>query len=258
MTDGREARGDEDPPLWFKEHFDDAAGQVLSFLGGAGLTLQGRTVADIGCGDGIVDLGLAIKGGPRKLVGYDVRPTDVDALRRIARAAAVAAELPECLSFATSQPDLVPAEDDVFDVVVSWSTFEHVTRPVRMLSEIKRILKPGGVLFIQLWPFFHSEHGGHLWPHYDEPFPHLLHPGAEIRERVRGRRGTDPGRDALDEYDSLNRITLDELHHALLAAGMTVARLELLTNVVHVPSELAYLPLGLIGVAGVNLVAIGL
>lgn len=257
MTERGAARGDEDPDLWFRGHFDDAADQVLSFLGGAGLALAGQTVADIGCGDGIVDLGLALKGDPRKLVGYDLLPTDVDALRRAARATAVAEELPDCLSFATSQPDRVPAEDGIFDVVVSWSTFEHVTRPVRMLTEVKRILKPGGVLFLQLWPFFHSEHGGHLWPHYEEPFPHLLHTDAEIREQVRGHRGTDPRCDALDEYDTLNRITLGELHCALLAAGMIVARLQLLTNAVHIPAELAHVPLSLVGVGGVKLLAIG-
>ena len=55
------------------------------------------------------------------------------------------------------------------------------------------------MLFLQLWPFFYSEHGGHLWPHYDEPFPHLIHADEAIREHIRGRSGTDPSRDAVDE-----------------------------------------------------------
>src|SRR5262249_45721037 len=156
--------------------------------------------------------------------------TDVDALRRTARAAGVADELPEALSFATSGIDQLPDENDSFDVVITWSVFEHVTYPVRMLSEISRVLKPGGILFLQLWPFYYSEHGGHLWPHYDEEFPHLRHADEEIREHLRGRRGTDATRrDAVDEYESLNRITVDQLHSAILAAGMTVTKLELLT-----------------------------
>jgi SAM-dependent methyltransferase len=168
----------------------------------------------------------------------------------------VADELPESLSFATSRINEIPAQDDTFDVVVTWSVFEHVTQPVRMLSEIHRILKPDGILFLQLWPFFYSEHGGHLWPHYEEEFPQLLHTDADIREHLRGRRGTDPTRDAVDEYDSLNRLTVDQLQSALLAAGMIVTKLELIANATHIPRELAHIPLSLLGVGGVKLLAI--
>jgi SAM-dependent methyltransferase len=252
-----EVRGDQDPQEWFSEHFDGAAQQILDFLETPDGTLRDRTVADVGSGDGVIDLGLAVKGRPRRLVGYDVRPTDVDALRRIAAAAGVGDALPASLSFETSRVDQLPAEDDTFDVVVTWSVFEHVSYPVRMLSEISRVLKPDGILFLQLWPFFYSEHGGHLWPHYDEEFPHLRRTDEEIREHIRGRRGTDATRrDAVDEYESLNRITVDELQNAILAAGMTVTKLELLTGAVHVPVDLGHLPLSRLGVGGVKLLAI--
>ena len=251
-----EVRGDEDPQRWFTEHFDGAAQQVLDFLDSPD-GLVNRTVADVGSGDGVIDLGLTIKGRPRRLVGYDVRPTDTDALRRMAAAAGVGAELPEALSFETSRVDQLPSEDDMFDVVITWSVFEHVSRPVRMLSEISRVLKPDGILFLQVWPFFYSEHGGHLWPHYDEEFPHLRRTDEEIREHLRGRRGTDASRrDAVDEYESLNRITVDQLHAAILAAGLTVTKLELLTASVHIPLDLGHMPLSLLGVGGVKLLAV--
>lgn len=256
MSVGPEIRGDQDPQEWFREHFDGAVEQVLEFLDVPD-PLADRTVADVGSGDGVIDLGLTIKGRPRQMVGYDVRPTDVDALRRIAAAAGVGEGLPEALSFETSGVDQLPAEDDTFDVVVTWSVFEHVSYPVRMLSEISRVLKPDGILFLQLWPFFYSEHGGHLWPHYEEEFPHLRRADEEIREHIRGRRGTDATRrDAVDEYESLNRITVDQLQNAILAAGMTVTKLELLTAAVHVPLELGHMPLSLLGVGGVKLLAV--
>jgi SAM-dependent methyltransferase len=256
MSPRSDIRGDQDPQVWFREHFDDAAQQVLSFLGEEGLTVEGAVVVDIGAGDGVIDLGLALKGRPEMLVGYDIRPTDVDALRRFANEAGVATELPACLSFAPSAVDGLPAPDESFDFAVTWSVFEHVSSPVRMLAEIARVLKPGGVLFLQVWPLFHSEHGGHLWPHYAEPFPHLMRGDAEIREHLVGRRGTDPTREAVDEYDSLNRATLDDLQRALLLAGLRTVKLELLTSTVHIPYDLSHVPLSLIGVGGVKLLAL--
>ncbi len=249
-------RADEDPELWFSEHYEDAADQILEFLTIEGPPIEGKLVVDIGAGDGIIDVGLAIKGRPRELIAYDVRPTDVDALRRMVKLSGVADEIPANLSFARSAVDALPAPDGYFDVAVTWSVFEHVTEPVRMLSEVSRVLKPGGALFLQLWPFFHSEHGGHLWPHFADPFPHLLHSDEEIRERLIGRRATDPTREALDEYESLNRITLDDLHRALLVAGFTTVKLELLTNTIHIPPVLSHLPLSLVGVGGVKLLAV--
>lgn len=243
-------------PEWFEAHFDQAADQTLAFLSDAGRSIEGRTVADIGCGDGIIDLGLAIKGKPEKLIGFDVRPPNVDGVARAAQAAGVGDQLPGCLSFQTSSPREIPAEDDTFDVVVTWSVFEHVTYPVAMLSEVARILKPDGVLFLQLWPFYYSEHGGHLWPHYTESFPHLRHTDAEIREHLSGRRGTDPTRDAVDEYESLNHVSVDQLQRGLLAAGLVVTKLELLTSAFHIPRELAHLPLSLLGIGGVKLLAV--
>lgn len=256
MTEEAENRQDEDPQRWFSEHYDGAADQVLEFLSDDRAALVGKVVADVGAGDGIIDLALSIKGRPAKLVGFDVRPTDVDALRRAAGVAGVANELPEALSFARSEIDGLPAPDDYFDVVVTWSVFEHVSQPVRMLTEIARVLKPGGVLFLQLWPFYYSEHGGHLWPHYDEAFPHLLHDREQIEAHVTGRRATDPTRDAVDEFRSLNRITLDGLQRAMLVAGLTTVKLELIANTMQIPRQVSHLPLSEVGIAGVKLLAV--
>ena len=137
-------------------------------------------------------------------------------------------ELPSCLRFERSQPVGIPAESDYFDVVTTWSVFEHVDDPVGLLGEVSRVLKPDGFLFLQLWPFYDSEHGGHLWPHYEGPYPHHLHKDEEILSDVEGQRATDPRRSADDEYRSLNRLGLDDLHRALLANGLAVGKAEAL------------------------------
>ena len=243
------------PVRWFTDHFDVAADEVIDFLGGDGISLEGRRVADVGCGDGILDLGLALKGNPVELVGYDLRPVDASALLRSAQAAETAEALPDNLRFEVSQPTLIPAQDETFDVVVSWSVFEHVDDPVGLLREVRRVMRPNAYFFLQVWPFYLSEHGGHLWPHYHEPFPHLLKPDEEILAHVEGRPATAPRRGADDEYRSLNRITLDGLQRALLSSGFVVSKLKLLVNPVHIPVALNHLPLSDLGVGGVELLA---
>jgi len=49
---------------WFEDHFSSAASQILDFLGADGISLQGKRVADVGCGDGIIDLGLVELAAP--------------------------------------------------------------------------------------------------------------------------------------------------------------------------------------------------
>ena len=60
---GRERKSAEE---WFTEHYVDAADQVLGFIAASGLGIGGREVADIGSGDGIIDLALATRGAPSR------------------------------------------------------------------------------------------------------------------------------------------------------------------------------------------------
>jgi SAM-dependent methyltransferase len=245
-----------DAASWFEQHFNQAADEILEFLAGDGLDLKGKVVADVGSGDGIIDLALATKGAPESLVGYDIKQTDTTALLRSAKVAGAAEELPHNLAFVASEPEHIPAVPEAFDVVVTWSVFEHVSNPVALLSEVRRILRPDGVLFMQIWPLYYSEHGGHLWPHYEEGFPHLLHHDDAILNMVEGKAGTYPHSAADSEYRSLNRLTLDDLQRALLSNRLLVSKLELLAQTTHIPPQLAHVPLSALGIGGVKLLAI--
>ncbi len=249
---------EHDAAQWFTDHYEHAAQQIIDFVAGDQIELAGMTVADIGSGDGIIDLGFLAKARPAKVIGFDVRPTDVDALRRSAEAASVTEPFPdaETLSFVASGPDHIPAPDASFDLVYTWSVFEHVSRPVRMLAEIRRVLKPDGQLFLQLWPFFHSRHGGHAWMSVREPFQHLRLSPFELVEELRGRQGTDPTRTADDEFRSLNRLTVDELQRALLLARLRIAKVQLISETVHIPGDLAHHRLSDLAISGIKLLAV--
>ena len=53
----------------------------------------------------------------------------------------------------------IPVNDCSFDVIVTQETLEHVRDPFKAMSELYRILKPGGTLYCQL-PFIIGYHPG--------------------------------------------------------------------------------------------------
>ena len=249
---------EHDHQKWFGEHYDDAPRQIIDFFAGDGIDLAGKTVADIGCGDGIIDLGVFHKAKPAKLVGYDVRGGDLTSLKRMAEVMDLDEPFPDADRFnlAVSGEQHIPAPDSSFDYAFTWSVFEHVSMPMEMFAEIARILKPEGALFLQIWPLYYSEHGGHLWLNYRESYSHLLRSDSEIEANVRFSAATDPTRSADDEYRSLNRLTIDDLQRAMLAGGLAVTKLELLTETVHIPPRLSMHPLSALGISGVKLLAV--
>jgi SAM-dependent methyltransferase len=242
---------------WFHDHFEKAATEVIDFLSSSGIGLTGRDVADVGTGDGIIDLGVALHAKPARLVGFDIIETDNERLLATAQREGVAKKLPPELEFRLSEPTRLPYDDDSFDVVYSWSTFEHVAEPIPLLRDIHRVMRPLGVLMIQLWPLFHSQHGSHLWQYFPEGFVQLLCSEVEIETAVRQNPGPDVewSERLLDEFRSCNKITLDGLQAALSAAGFRVSKLELTSETVVIPPELKRVPLSLLGISGLKLLA---
>ena len=88
-----------------------------------------------------------------------------------------------------------------------------------------------------------------------EPFAHLSRSPFELEQQLRGRQGTDPTRTADDEFQSLNRLTLDGLQRALLLAHLRIAKVELLSETVHIPPEVAHHPLADLAISGIKLLA---
>jgi SAM-dependent methyltransferase len=242
---------------WFHEHFVEAADQIIEFLRGDGIELSGRDVADVGSGDGIIDLGVSLKAKPRSLTGFDIDATEKPRLIAFSQREGVADELPEGLEFRKSEQTRLPADDRSFDVVFSWSTFEHVSEPIDLLRDIRRTLRGSGVLMIQVWPFYYSQHGSHLWQYFPEGFAQLMLDEEDLESRVRANPGPDVewSERLLAEYRSCNRITLDGLQSALLAADFRIGKLELLTEALHIPPALGHFPLSQLGVSGVKLLA---
>lgn len=97
----------------------------------------GRCVLDLGCGEGSFTGELARVGA--EPVGVDVAEAAVTRARRAHPA----------LHFSTLTADgRLPLEDSSCDLVWAGEVIEHVADTARTLSEIRRVLRPGGRLLI--------------------------------------------------------------------------------------------------------------
>lgn len=256
--DGSAARWFASQDNWWPEHFEGAVDQALAELHGSGIATEGRELLDIGCGDGIISLGLWRRGDFAGVTGMDIVPTDTAFLDAEARRHDVEPVGPgDALRFVQSVPDSAPFPDASFDLATAWSVFEHVTEPRPLLRDVHRVLRPGGVLFIQVWPLWFSEHGSHLWPFFDDSFVHLTRTPEEILEHLRGRI-EDPAlaQSMYDLYESCNRHTVDDIQSALLDAGFGIGKVTLTGASVHVPPMLQKVPLSRLAIDGCTILAV--
>jgi ubiquinone/menaquinone biosynthesis C-methylase UbiE len=256
--DGSAARWFASQDSWWPEHYESAVDQALAELHGSGIGTEGRDLLDIGCGDGIISLGLLRRSDLGSVTGMDIVPTDTAFLDHEARRHGVDPIGPDdALRFVRSVPDTAPFPDASFDLATAWSVFEHVTEPRPLLRDVLRVLRPGGVLFIQVWPLWFSEHGSHLWPFFDETFVHLTRTPEEILEHLRGRI-EDPAlaRSMFDLYESCNRHTVDDIQAALLDAGFRIGKVTLSGASVHVPPALHGVPLSRLAIDGCTILAV--
>ncbi len=148
--------------------------------------LSGLTAADVGCSAGFIADELAGAGAARTY-GVDI---DVPGLR------AARTRFGDHVQFVCAAGQALPFPDASLDVVVFNHIYEHVVDPDAVIADVKRVLKPDGVLYLGL-----GNRLGIMEPHYKLPFLSYLPPAAADRyvrafgradsyyERFRTRRG---------------------------------------------------------------------
>lgn len=97
-----------------------------------------KDVLDIACGEGYGTAALALVA--RTAMGVDLDPESVRHAAAKYMAMNVGFRIGDCTA--------IPATDASFDLAVSFETIEHLTEQERMLGELKRVLRPNGVLVI--------------------------------------------------------------------------------------------------------------
>ena len=145
------------------EYFRSA--KVLAFLELAGVRPGGR-VLDAGCGGGGMPLSLAEESA--RVVGIDLVDRFRDAGTRLAREKHL-----RNLDFVQADGTALPFAAAAFDAVLSHAVIEHVADADRYLAQCRRVLKPGGWMYLSTAPYL-SFAGAHL-PRLKVPVPlHLL------------------------------------------------------------------------------------
>ena len=105
----------------------------------------GDTVLDVGCGAGM-DLLLAAKrtGGMGHAIGIDMTPAMIER----AKAAALKAGLWKTVKVRRGIAEELPIESETIDVVISNGVLNLSADKMRAFSEIFRVLRPGGRLYL--------------------------------------------------------------------------------------------------------------
>lgn len=114
--------------------------------------LKGKSVLDIGCGAGGVDVLLAETYGAAYVTGIDVE----DTVLAHARDRAARAGLSERLGFAKVAPGPLPFPPASFDIVFSKDAIVHIPDKDVLMREVFRVLKPGGWFVASDWLIGHD------------------------------------------------------------------------------------------------------
>lgn len=127
--------------------------KVIQALERAGVEVGGR-VLDAGCGSGGTALSLAEESAAA--VGLDL-----DARFRGSGTSLAVEKAIRNAAFVQGDGTRLPFRDASFDLVFSHSVIEHVASARGYLAECRRVLKPGGVLYLSTAPYL-SLAGAHL------------------------------------------------------------------------------------------------
>jgi SAM-dependent methyltransferase len=234
----------------FRSEYDYAlfeyyrSAKVLAFLERAGVTIDGR-VLDAGCGGGGMPLSLAEHA--RLVVGID----PIDRFGQAGVTLARERRLPN-LSFARADGMALPFREGCFDLVLSHAVIEHVADAPLYLRECRRVLAPGGRVYLSTAPYL-SFAGAHL-PRLRIPVPlHLVagraiafrtfqllarHAPWTLREPAHENSFIRDARLGIDKHDDLlEKVRVQRLRGQIAGAGLRVMREEL-----HVTSTVRRLP----------------
>ena len=215
-------------PHWTEADFIHGAdikrrrcGRLIEKFSAHGGVLGAAAVLDVGCGDGSNCLVLAQR-GTKHVTGIDLqlamfaddehgRLTRMLAHRILDGVAASPDAVPDAvaklpLRFAPMDAARLEFPDASFDWLLSRSAMEHI-RPIEpALGEIARVVRPGGIIYLSIDPFYWLR-GCHKRGVVNIPFAHARLTLAEFRRFVAETKGDEMAALRHERLATLNQFT---------------------------------------------------
>ena len=171
----------DDPVAYSRWEFDEGR-RVWERFFDSRVSLESKDVIDVGCGPGGKTCYLATR-GPNRVVGMDFDPN----LIRDAELAMPVLIPPEDrirAEFVVADASDLLFPDEYFDIATCSDAFEHFPDPGKVLSEVTRVLKVGGLFCIDFAQFY-SWNGHHLRDFFRTPWVHVFWSKENITKAVK-------------------------------------------------------------------------
>jgi len=223
----------------YKTKFSSLPSIISDWTGEFG-GLAGKDILDFGCGEATTALGIALQHNPKRVVGVEIQD-EYQRCTGLAKEQIGLDALPENLDLIRVTPGELHNTTDRFDVIYSWSVFEHIPHPMipGILKMLLGALKPHGVLFIQVAPLYYSAEGSHMTAWVKEPWCHLLHQHDIFYEKLEQHtKDREEAKSLWNTYRTLNRVTAQQLASFVTAAGFETLRDYRTQDEYAVPAEL--------------------
>lgn len=104
------------------------------------------------------------------------------------------------IKFHKTDAGTLPFENESFDIAYGRAVLEHIHKPEAIAEELVRVLKPGGMFYLDGGPMWTCRHGHHVWvnstegidyifPNHNvfEPWEHLMYSTEELQKRLTQR-----------------------------------------------------------------------
>lgn len=215
---------------WIHSHYFAIPEMIAYFCG----DMRGARVLDVGCGEMLANFGL-LPLGVQEVTGLDLQGRWTADLPRVRdrvqdQGIEVSPRYAEVLRYVEYDGLRFPFEDQSFDIVISWSAFEHIADVPQVLREIKRVCRRDGRVFLQVCPWFHCLQGSHLTDFIEEPYFHLKRPPEWVWQKLNEYVDQHPEkRDFVlghmwPEYRSLNKYSANRFYADVMATGFKVEK----------------------------------
>lgn len=119
-----------------------------------------KTILELGCADAMTSVALEKNGfNP---IALDIRDQRINVAKN------------NNIPFIKSPAEKIALNDNAVDAVFSYNAMEHFNDPQKVLTEINRILKPGGYFYADFDPLYYSPRGLHAYRKINIPYLQIL------------------------------------------------------------------------------------